>query len=228
MKKFILSFLNFIFAGAMLLILICPIATFNVESKEGEIFAKRGQNGVGLYFVESLFVDEEDVITASAELVMKEIELGLDLSGEKYFEQLYNSPEQNRYDIYNLARSESLLLSDSFTSDENLIVQTKAVSGLVIAYLVCAGLVVLISLFSLIFKSRKLKGFGTFLTILAFLLSVCMALVIEFALKLEGVLTNFAAHIKWPLYVVIGYTFVYILIRSLLNKKTNWLNHFIL
>ena len=219
MKRFILSLVNLILAGAMLLILICPIASFNKVVGDAEL--KEGQNASSLYFVESLFVSEEDVLKASADLIAKSTELALEFSGDEFDEKLRNSPEKNRYDVYQFATSETLI-AHGFTSDSgNLIVQTKAVSALIIVYLVCAALTVLITLICMIFNSKKLKGLGTFFTLIAFLISVALALTIEFALKLDGAITSLVSHVKWPLYVFIGFTFIYMLIRSALNRKTN-------
>ena len=219
MKRFILSLVNLILAGAMLLILICPIVSFNRVAGSAEL--KEGQNAISLYFIESLFVSEEDVLKASADLIAKSTELALEFSGDEFDEKLRNSPEKNRYDVYQFATSETLV-SHGFTSASgNLIVQTKAVSALIIVYLVCAALTVLITLICMIFNSKKLKGLGTFFTLIAFLISVALALTIEFALKLDGAITSLVSHVKWPLYVFIGFTFIYMLIRSALNRKTN-------
>ena len=219
MKRFILSLVNLILAGAMLLILICPIASFNKVVGDAEL--KEGQNASSLYFIESLFVSEEDVLKASADLIAKSTELALEFSGDEFDEKLRNSPEKNRYDVYQFATSETLV-SHGFTSASgNLIVQTKAVSALIIVYLVCAALTVLITLVCMIFNSKKLKGLGTFFTLIAFLISVALALTIEFALKIDGAITSLVSHVKWPLYVFIAFTFIYLFVRSALNRKTN-------
>ena len=226
MKKLILSVVNLVLASFMLLILLSPVASFNKSDLEEKTSSKEGQLALGIYFVESLFIENEDVEQSLKLLADKELELSSQvLKGELTVEEkehkLLISPEKNRFDVYTFAKSENLILFGFNPNSGNMIKQTKAVSGLIFAFVITSGLTVLISLISIFFNKRKIKGFGTFLTFISFLLSVAIAIVVETVLKIEGSFYKLTSTVHWALYIFIAYSFLYIIIRSILNRKSN-------
>ena len=76
MKRVILSIILFIFAGVMGLAVFCPLASFQkVAVSTGESVEDLGQNATTLYFVESIFVNDDDMEKAKQNLIAKDIEL---------------------------------------------------------------------------------------------------------------------------------------------------------
>lgn len=226
MKRLLLSVVNLVLASLMLLLLVAPIAKFNTETLEGELTTKWGQAAAGIYFVETIFIDDAKLDQASKDWLDKELELSSkvlkgEITAEQKQQQLLISPEQNRYDVYNFATQENLILYGLNPNSGNMIKQTKTVSTLVFAYVICAGLTVLISVITVFLNFRKLKGLGTFLTFVAFALSVALSIVIELTLKVQGTLVRISSAVHWALYVFIGYAFIYMIIRSFLNRVTN-------
>ncbi|MGN0748485.1 MAG: hypothetical protein ACI4L1_02270 [Christensenellales bacterium] len=220
MKRVILSIILFIFAGVMGLAVFCPLASFQkVAVSTGEVVEDLGQNATTLYFVESIFVNDDDMEKAKQNLIAKDIELGLsELSiNDREIERL-NCAEKNRYDVYNFAKVENL--STTYLGvDSSLQNQMKIVSGLTFAYFISAGIVTLLSLLSILFNSHKLRGFGTLFTFLTLLLSVAMVLTTELVLKTTEATFGIIASVKWTGYMIVAYVGVYMLLRLILNRK---------
>ena len=100
-----------------------------------------------------------------------------------------------------------------------MIVKTKTVGGLSIAFIACVALVVVFNALTLIIGSSKLRGLGSFFTFLACALSIAIVVVLEIAFSATGLLNVLYAKVKWFGYIVIAYTAMYFVLRLLVNNK---------
>lgn len=219
MKRIGLSILSFIFAGIMGLAVFCPLASFQVinsstKAKEQDI----GQKATTLYFVESIFVDDDKLAQSKAEYLEKTTKINLsELSASEKEKELLNCAELNRYNVYSFAKQENLTLTHGVNS--NLQNQMKVVSGLTFAFFISAALVTLLSLLDVFFKSHKLRGFGTLFTFVTLLLSIAMVVTTAFVLKTTEATFGIVASVKWTAYLIIAYVAVYMIVRMIINKK---------
>ena len=219
MKRIGLSILSFIFAGIMGLAVFCPLASFQVINSSTKAKVQDiGQKATTLYFVESIFVDDDKLAQSKADKLEKTTKINLsELSASEKEKELLNCAEFNRYDVYNFAKQENLTLTHGVNS--NLQNQMKVVSGLTFAFFISAGLVALLSLLEIFFKSHKLRGFGTLFTFVTLLFSIAMVVTTEFVLKTTEATLGIVASVKWTAYLIIAYVAVYMIVRMIINKK---------
>lgn len=232
MKRFMLSFLTLILAGAMVVALILPLASVQTKFKEnGKIENEHAQNITMMDFIQSIFANDEKKEEAEKQLIAKKAEISQEVDKEvasgtikledalkEKSTRVQNSKEAALCDVYNFATKESLV-SYGISGEENLITQTKTVGGLSIAFAACVALVVVFNALTLIINSSKLRGIGTFMTFLACALSIAIVVVLELSFTATGVLNILFAKVKWFGYVIIAYTAVYFLVRVLVNAK---------
>lgn len=232
MKKFLLSFLTLILAGAMVVALILPLASVQTKNKEtGKDVSQYAQSITMMDFIQSIFANDEKKADAKKQLVAKEAEITQEVTKEvangtvktedsanEIATRVQNSKEKALYDTYNFATEENLV-SYGASGDENLIIKTKAVGGLSIAFIACVALVVVFNALTLIIGSSKLRGLGSFFTFLACALSIAIVVVLEIAFSATGLLNVLYAKVKWFGYIVIAYTAMYFVLRLLVNNK---------
>ena len=127
MKRIGLSILSFIFAGIMGLAVFCPLASFQVINSSTKAKVQDiGQKATTLYFVESIFVDDDKLAQSKADKLEKTTKINLsELSASEKEKELLNCAEFNRYDVYNFAKQENLTLTHGVNS--NLQNQMKVV-----------------------------------------------------------------------------------------------------
>lgn len=229
MKRFLLSFINLILSAVLLVALICPLSSFQRKLKDGkedvELYA---QQATMLDFVESLFASDEKVSDAKKDYAAKFVEITDEVANDDSVSaedkldeietRLINSKECAKLDVFNFATKEDLTL-DYEIADGNLIIQTKAVAGISVAFLACAALVIVINVLALLINSSKLRGIASFLTFLACLLSIALVVVLEVAFSVTGIAFTLYAKALWCGYVIIAYTAVYFIIRLMINAK---------
>lgn len=232
MKKFLLSFLTLILAGAMVVALILPLASVQTKNKEtGKDISQYAQSITMMDFIQSIFANDEKKADAKKQLVAKEAEITQEVtkdvangtvkaedSAKEIATRVQNSKERALYDTYNFATEENLV-SYGISGDENLIVKTKTVGGLSIAFIACVALVVVFNALTLIIGSSKLRGLGSFFTFLACALSIAIVVVLEIAFGATGLLNVLYAKVKWFGYIIIAYTAMYFVLRLLVNNK---------
>ncbi len=232
MKKFLLSFLTLILAGAMVVALILPLASVQTKNKEtGKDVSQYAQSITMMDFIQSIFANDEKKADAKKQLVAKEAEITQEVtkevangtvkaedSAKEIATRVQNSKERALYDTYNFATEENLV-SYGTSGDENLIIKTKTVGGLSIAFIACVALVVVFNALTLIIGSSKLRGLGSFFTFLACALSIAIVVVLEIAFSATGLLNVLYAKVKWFGYIIIAYTAMYFVLRLLVNNK---------
>lgn len=233
MKKFLLSFLTLILAGAMVVALILPLASVQTKNKEtGNEGAQFAQSITMMDFIQSLFANDEKKEDAEKQLIAKTTEVTKEVNKEvadgtvkaedtakEIATRVQNSKEMALRDTYNFATEESLAVPYGISGDENLIVKTKTVGGLSIAFIACVGLAVVLNALTLIINSSKLRGLGSFFTFLACGLSIAIVVLLEVAFSATGLINVLFAKVKWFGYIIIAYTAMYFVLRLLVNNK---------
>lgn len=233
MKKFLLSFLTLILAGAMVVALILPLASVQTKNKEtGKDVSQYAQSITMMDFIQSIFANDEKKEDAEKQLIAKTTEVTKEVNKEvadgtvkaedtakEIATRVQNSKEMALRDTYNFATEESLAVPYGISGDENLIVKTKTVGGLSIAFIACVGLVVVLNALTLIINSSKLRGLGSFFTFLACGLSIAIVVLLEVAFSATGLINVLFAKVKWFGYIIIAYTAMYFVLRLLVNNK---------
>ena len=83
MKKFLLSFLTLILAGAMVVALILPLASVQTKNKEtGKDVSQYAQSITMMDFIQSIFANDEKKADAKKQLVAKEAEITQEVTKE--------------------------------------------------------------------------------------------------------------------------------------------------
>lgn len=227
MKKLLLSLMSLLFSGVMLVALICPVASYQTKFEgSAEDSTKHAQSVTTLTFIKGLFATQDSTSDAAEAYTNKKAELLLKVGKDKDYtqkqkdEDLLNSNERALYETSILATSENLNASFGIVEGD-MISKTKIVSSIALAYIICAGLVVLVSLLGIVSNSPKLRAFGTALTVLALLVSIAFVIVVSFVFNITSAGVVLYAKVHYFAYIILAYTFLYVIVRSIINKKLN-------